>query len=86
MSYTNIPKPTTQTYTNLNPAGKEQYDQADITYDSTIVYYDGIIPNQYTGILKPLGSLSWFQAIIPWSQATFPWADPTPYTKVAKPI
>lgn len=33
--------------------GKEQYDQADITFDSAITYYDGINPNQWTDVNKP---------------------------------
>ena len=51
--WTNILKPNTQIYTNLNAVGKEQYDQTDITYDSTTTYYDGVNPNQYTMVAKP---------------------------------
>lgn len=56
MPYTNIPKPSPQTYTNLNPVGKEQYDQADIEYDGANTFYDGTNPNQYTNITKPSGT------------------------------
>ena len=51
--YTNVAKPGAQTYTNLNPMGKEQYDQADLTYDSSATYYDGFNPSQYTNVTKP---------------------------------
>jgi hypothetical protein len=53
MSWTNVPKPNAQSYTNLNPMGKEQYDQSDIIYDSTTTYYDGVNPSQWTDIAKP---------------------------------
>lgn len=53
MSWTNIPKPTTPTWTNENPQGKEQYDQVDIMYDQSDTYYDGINPAQWTGVVKP---------------------------------
>ena len=53
MSWTNISKPNTSNYTNVNPQGKEQYNQADITYDSASTYYDGINPNQWSDISKP---------------------------------
>lgn len=51
--WTPIPKPGAQTYTTVNPAGKEQYDQADIAYDSATTYYDGINPAQWTDVAKP---------------------------------
>ncbi len=53
MVWTNVAKPGAQNYTNLNPQGKEQYDQADIIYDSSTTYYDGTNPNQYTNVAKP---------------------------------
>lgn len=58
MVWTNINKPGAQAYTNLNPMGKEQYDQSDITYDSATTYYDGVNPLQWTDISKP-GAQSW---------------------------
>src|ERR1044072_7038179 len=56
MAYTKIPKPTGLSYTNINPIGKEQYDQATLTYDSSITYYDGI--NQFAWTNVPKGKLS----------------------------
>ena len=53
MAWTNINKPSAQTYTNVNPMGKEEYDQASITYDDANTFYDGINPNQWTDVLKP---------------------------------
>jgi hypothetical protein len=58
MPWTNVSKPTASTWTNLNPMGKEQYDQVDVTYDSAIVYYDGLVPNQWTNVIKP-STLGW---------------------------
>jgi hypothetical protein len=55
--YTNVAKPTSSTYSMLNPMGKEQYDQPDIIYDSSIVYYDGVVPNAYTNLAKPVSSV-----------------------------
>lgn len=52
--WNNVPKPVGPTYTNVNPQGKEQYDQADITYDSANTYYDGINPNQWNDVSKPV--------------------------------
>lgn len=40
MSWTTVPKPGAQSYTNVNPVSKQQYDQSDITYDSSSTYYD----------------------------------------------
>lgn len=56
MSWTTIAKPTGTNYTNLNPVGKEQYDQASITYDDAGIFYDGVNYAAWTDILKPVGS------------------------------
>lgn len=53
MIYTNVPKPTTPTYTNQNSQGKEQYDQTTLSYDDSGTYYDGYNPAQYTNVAKP---------------------------------
>lgn len=55
--YTNIPKPTGTGYTNLNPIGKQQYDQADVFYDDPSVFYDGVNINMYTNVNKPSGTV-----------------------------
>lgn len=52
MAYTYIPKPTAKPYTNLNPQGKEQYDQANLIYDDANTFYDGINMGQYTKVAK----------------------------------
>lgn len=51
-TYTKIPKATAQGYMNINPQGKEQYDQSSLTYDDASTYYDGVNMNQYTKIAK----------------------------------
>ncbi len=53
MSYTKVPKPGAQSYTNVNAMGKEQYDQFDIAYDDSNTFYDGINTSQYTKVAKP---------------------------------
>lgn len=52
-TYTKVTKPSSTAYTNINTTGREQYDQSDITYDSAIVFYDGVNQSQYTKINKP---------------------------------
>lgn len=54
--WTNVQKPTSSTYSYVNPQGKEQYDQSDITYDDATVFYDGTNPMAYTNISKPTSS------------------------------
>lgn len=54
MSWTNVAKPTGTPYTNVNTQGKEQYDQANMTYDSTTTYYDGVNQGAWTDMAKPV--------------------------------
>lgn len=56
-NWTNIAKPTDSTYTRINPVGKEQYDQASLTYNDTNVFYDGVNLTAYTNLAKPIGGL-----------------------------
>ena len=85
MAWTNIPKPNSQTYSNVNPVGKEQYNQVDITYDSTTTFYDGVNQSQWTNISKPTTqSLTWDQATFTWASANFPWGSD--WHVVSKPI
>lgn len=51
--WTTIAKPGPQAYTNLNPQGKEQYDQASILYDDPNVFYDGVNQMEWTDVAKP---------------------------------
>ena len=53
--YTNITKASGTGYTNINPGGKEQYDQATILYDDPTIAYDGT-PASYTKITKASGT------------------------------
>lgn len=57
MVYTNINKPTGTSYTNINSGGKEQYDQANLSYDDASAFYDGYNPNLYTNLTKPSGTI-----------------------------
>jgi DNA-binding beta-propeller fold protein YncE len=53
MAYTNVTKPIGTSYTNANAIGKEQYDQSNLTYDSSVTYYDGLNFLAYTNVAKP---------------------------------
>lgn len=53
MAWTKISKPGAQTYTDVNPQGKEQYDQPSIAYDDSSTFYDGVNPSQWTDVNKP---------------------------------
>ena len=53
--WTDIAKPTGSNYTPVNPQGKQHYDQADLTYDDTNIFYDSVNETAWTGITKPSG-------------------------------
>lgn len=55
-NYTKITKPTNTSYTNLNSMGKEQYDQANLQYDDSGTFYDGVNQGLYTNVTKPSGT------------------------------
>lgn len=55
--YTNVSKPTGTTYTNVNPTGKQVYDDANTTYDASTTNYDGAESGVWTNISKPTGSV-----------------------------
>lgn len=74
--WTNIPKPTGTNYTNVNPNGKTQYDQADLIYDDPNVFYDGVNPNEWTDVNKPVigyGNYIWNQMTMTWDSVTGNW-------------
>lgn len=56
-AYTRVTKPTSYGYTNVNPQGRQQYDQADISYDDASVFYDGVNETAYTTVAKPTSSV-----------------------------
>lgn len=86
MSFTKVPKPVSTSYTNTNVMGKQQYDDALITYDDPTVYYDGVNPFQWTDVAKPenFGNTFWMDATLPWASVTMPWGS-SDWTKVLKP-
>ena len=55
-TYTNIAKPSGATYTQVNPVGRETYDDPTVTFDSSAIFYDGINQSLYTNISKPSGT------------------------------
>lgn len=87
MSWTPVAKPTSRNYTNVNPAGKTQYDQSDITYDDPNMYYDGVNPSQWTEVAKPLAGydIAWSQMSMAWNEALGSWGSENPWINVNKP-
>lgn len=88
MPYTNIAKPTGATYTRPNFPGKEEYDQSDLTYDSSITFYDSVNVNAFTLVAKPIGGLRILRGmatglLIPLTYSVS--LDASPWFKVAKP-
>lgn len=53
MAWTNVTKPTSTSYTKINGTGREVYDQPDITYDDSDIFFDGLNPNMWTNLAKP---------------------------------
>ncbi len=86
-TYTNITKPSGTSYTNQNTIGKEQFDDVNVVYDDSGVFFDGINYSQYTSVSKPgIGDGLWSSAVYPWELA-LPWSVSVPnYTKITKPI
>ncbi len=84
----NVPKPTGANYTNVNPQGKQQYDQANLTYDEPSVYYDSVDVSTWFQVPKPTGDVT-----VRAGRATGLIMPPTytentvtnPWTKVSKP-
>ena len=54
--WTKVSKPSNASYTNVNPVGKEQYDQSNILYDDPSIFYDGANFGAYTSVGKPTGT------------------------------
>ncbi len=56
MSYQKINKPSATAYLNTNTVGKQQYDEASLTYDDAATFYDGINQGAYNKIGKPVST------------------------------
>jgi len=88
--YTNIPKPTGANYSNVNPTGKQVFDDVNTTYDSSITAYDGMESGVWTNINKPSG-ISFITVgmatglLIPLTYAKDYVAGENIYTKISKP-
>lgn len=57
MTYTNVPKPTSSVYSNVNPVGKQTFDDANTAYDSSVTPYDGVDMGAWTNVSKPVSSV-----------------------------
>lgn len=56
-TYTNVPKPTSSIYSNINVVGKQIYDDAGTSYDSSATPYDGVDMAAWHNISKPNSSV-----------------------------
>lgn len=84
MAWTPVAKPTGTNYTNVNPAGKTQYDQSDIEYDDSSMFYDGVNPTQWTDVTKPSYTLAWNDLSVAFQDYNSPWGSNS-WTHVNKP-
>lgn len=84
MSWITIAKPASESWIRHNPAGKEQYDESDITYDDVNVFYDSANHNMWTNVSKPNTLLTWDEATYPWDDAESIWGSPT-WVMIPKP-
>lgn len=84
MAWTKVTKPTGPTYTLVNPAGRTTYDQPDITYDDSTIYYDGVNESLWTSINKPDTDYTWDTTVYTWDAFSHQWQSPT-WTIVQKP-
>ena len=57
MAWTNVSKPTTPTWTNTTAQGKTQYDQSDVEFNDSNIYYDTVNYLAYTRVENP--SVAW---------------------------
>ena len=83
MAWTSVAKPTTPSWTNTNPQGREQYDQSDLTFDDSSIFYDGVNVNQWTDVATPSGP-TWDSIVGTWAAYEFTW-DEANWYKTNKP-
>jgi len=72
MSWISIAKPTGANYTRVNPQGRQQYDQADLTFDDPLVFYDGVNTTSWTNLSKPSGD-TWNDMTMTWNANLNTW-------------
>ena len=56
-TYTNIAKPIDASYTRISFEGNYIWDDPNISYDDSNVYWDGINTLAYINISRPVGSV-----------------------------
>ena len=87
--WTTVPKPTDATYTNINAMGREQYDQASISFDDASVFYDGVDVNEWTGVAKPTDGFYITAGMATGLLIPLTYSEPfdaSSWTKVSKPL
>jgi len=83
MAWTNISKPSANSWTRTNPQGREQYDDPSVSYDDSGVFYDGVNQSAWTNLSKP-SSLTWAQCTFTWASTNRKWGSIN-FTAVNKP-
>ena len=92
MPWTNVTKPSSTTYTNINGTGREIYDQSDVLYDDPDVFFDGVNPNMWTEVAKPVNTASVISVgyanglLMPLTKSSLVSVGQETWTKVTKPI
>ena len=85
-AYTKINKPSDASYTNVNPEGKQAYNDSSVSYNDSTVYYNSINPNAYTMVAKPINAdIPWDSFTVSWQSANITWDTGSGYTNIAKP-
>ena len=84
MAWTNISKPSANSWTRTNPQGREQYDDPSVAYDDSGVFYDGVNQAQWTDVTTPSGP-TWNTIVGTWNAYTGTW-DEAQWSKTAKPV
>lgn len=89
MAWTNVAKPTSTTYTQIIPQGKQIYDDPNLTYDDASAFYDSVNQLQWTNVAKPtvpaqiaVGMATGLLMPLTYSTAPLP---KDKWTRVAKP-
>lgn len=89
MSWTLIQKPTDATWTAISTQGRQTYDEATVSYDDPLVFYDSVDMDAWMEIPKPsngttVGGGMTMGLIIPLTRPTG--TTPTePWTYIPKP-
>lgn len=93
MAWTTVAKPTGTPYTAVSPQGKEMFDDPNVLYDDSTIFFDGVNTTAWGNILKPTGNtvISILKGmatglLIPFTYSTQHDISSDSWTKINKPI